>query len=133
MIKMKREIFNLLGRIALIVLFFLMINAFSNKYVSHDRNIASHELVSELKSINTKAVAIKPVQLPSFQKDWVSLVDRMNYKLLDKNLKIYTDNLKIKQKSISLQNTELKVKPILNWKYYFQLLSPDPKESPILS
>ena len=88
---------DFLGRMLFFFLFSLFIFAFSDSPVKQDNNQISHELVMDLYS-GSKATTIENLKVPSFQKTWISSIDRLHILLPDRNLKIIADNNRIAQK-----------------------------------
>lgn len=134
MTKVKQDINNIFTRVAFIILFVLMISAFADKSIKQDKNLLTqHELVLNIKSTNTTAIAINPVQLPNFHKCWALFVDKLNFKFSETKLKIFTTDNKIAQEIISLQKAQHIIKPILISRFCYHFYSLDSKELPILS
>jgi hypothetical protein len=132
MIKEKQNKIDFLGRLIFISLIYLLISVFSQISSQRDNYTVHHESVTYLHSINTNAVAINPVDVPSFQKDWVRVADKMHQDSSDQIHKIFADNKKIIQQFISLQKTQLKIKPKLTFEFYYHLFSPPAEDLPIL-
>lgn len=123
MIKYKHNIFNFIGSVICIALFCLFISFFSNKSSQQDNNIVQHELITDFCSNYTNAVLISKIKLPVLQMSWISVVDKLNLKCSEENYKIIADNKKLRQIFISLQKTQLIVKPNVRCKFYYHLFS----------
>ncbi|MCB9013021.1 MAG: hypothetical protein H6539_03180 [Bacteroidales bacterium] len=116
------------------ILFFMVIFAFSDKSVVKDSNIAARqEIISEIQSHDIKAVAVNPVQLPVFQIKWITFIDNVNFRFSDISLGTSSENNKIRQKYIFLKKQQLIIKPKLIAKFYYRMFSSDSPELPVLS
>lgn len=133
MIKYKQHIIDSLGRVVFIVLFTLLISAFSDKSVQTDHNVINQELVADLSSNNADAVIINPIHAPSFQNNWVSVVDRMYISFINEDHQILADNKKTDQIIITLQKKQLLIKPNSISKFCYHLFLPETEDLPILS
>lgn len=125
--------FSFIGRIIFLTLFFFLISAFSDKSVKQDDNLIKSEFVSDLHPGFTKAEIIPINWIPAFQKYWVSITDRMHFKFSGNNFKASTDNKKTTQLLIAVKKIQLSIKPILVYKFCYQLSSKDFPDFPVLS
>jgi hypothetical protein len=120
-------------RIALVmVLFLLVLSAFSTRTVKQGPVPSQSDLVSIVLSGNQNALEATAVQLPSFQKSWVTCIDRMKFHLFDVSLKNIPVNRIINQRLVFLRSVELKVKPLLFKGQHYRITSVDPPELPSL-
>ena len=129
MINQREDITNYLGRTLFIVLFFLLMVFFSDKSVRQTHLPVKVQSMAELPANSAITDAI---QLPSFQKNLVSLEDKMSFKLYNASFKRFDDNRVITQQFISLQQTEFLIKPLTECRFYYHLFSKDTGEVPIL-
>ncbi len=133
MISQKEDRANYLGRAVLLVLFFLFISAFSGKPVNKTKPTVPYESLSDLHSGPVKGIIAAAVQLPAFQKNRVSSHDKLSFHLFSKIFKISSDNRKIAQQFIFLQQAEILIQPISYCRFYYHFFSADSDELPILS
>lgn len=129
----KQDINDLLIRIGFFVLFCLMICSFSEKSINQNHDIAKQEIVFAIKSNITKAVSVVSPQLPAYQKDWVVVVDKANFRFSDISLVKFSDTNEIIQKYSYLQKQQQIIKPKLITRFYYLLFSQDSDEFSILS
>ncbi len=132
MMKDRPNDIDFLGRTLFFFLFSLLIFAFSDNPVKQDNNQISHELVMDLYS-GSKATIIENLKVPSFQKTWISSIDRLHFILPDRNLKIIADNNRIAQKFISLEKNHFLTEPITTCQLYYMLFPDDSIELSPLS
>lgn len=117
----KEDISNYLGRAIFIALFFLLLAAFSDRAVEQSKDAVQYELVSEWHAKSAQAIGTDDVQLPSFQKNLVSSVDKMNLKVFNATFKRSADDRRIAQQFISFHQTELVIKPFAMCRFYYHL------------
>jgi hypothetical protein len=129
----KGDILTYFGTAIFIVLFFLVISAFSKNSGKQTNDVSQIEFVSELHTTSVKAVIADAIQLPVFQKKWVSLLDKMSFKLYHEMLKISADNNKIAQRIFSLRKIQILLKPVLLSRFYYFFFSINPEDLPVLS
>lgn len=123
---------DFLGRTLFFFLCSLFIFAFSDNPEKQDINQNRYELVSDLHS-GSKATLIENLRIPSFQKTWISSIDRLHFIIPDRNLKIIADNNRIAQKLISLEKDQFLTEPIATCQLYYMLFPDDSTELPPLS
>lgn len=133
MINRKEDISNSIGRILFMILFFFLISAFAGKSVKPDSGAVQTELKASLNMSAIKATVDYKVQLPLFQKNWVSLTDKENLRFFNENLKILADKKETDQRMICLQQTHRTIKPIRIYRFYYHLFPVADDEWPILS
>lgn len=133
MISRKEDISNSIGRILFMILFFFLISAFADKPHRSDSGAVQQELKIDMDMSAITATAGYGVQLPLFQKGWISLPDKENLKFFNKNLKILADKKKTDQRMICLLHTHHLIKPIRIWRFYYHLFPVADDEWPILS
>jgi len=129
MINQREDITDYLGRALFVVLFFLLMVAFSDQSVKQTSEPVSVQLVADL---HANSVIADAIQLPSFQKSWVSVDDKTSFQLFNANFKRFTDNRTITQRFISLRRTELLIKPATYYRFYYHLFPKNTDEVPIL-
>ncbi len=132
MINQKEDILNSFGKALIIVLFFLFVSSFSNKPAKQDC-ISRGDLLYELHSNPVKAIIGDAVQFHSYQKNQVSLLNKLCLTFFNENLRIHSDNRNSNQKVISLQIAQRSIKPIHFCRFYYHLFSADSKELPLIS
>lgn len=129
MINQKEDITNYLGRALFVVLFFLLMGAFSDQYVKPSIFPIKVQSVTES---HASSVIADAIQLPLFQKNLASFVDKKSFQLFNTTFKRFADNRKFIQRFISLQQTELLIKPFTHIRFYYRLFSEDTGDVPIL-
>lgn len=129
MINQRENITNYLGRALFVVLFFLLMVAFSDQ--SAKQTNFPVKILSITES-HASSVIANAIQLPLFQKNWVSVVDKMSFRHFNATFKRFADNRTITQRFISLHQTELLIKPLTNCRFYYHLFPKDTGEVPIL-
>lgn len=130
MINQNEDKIEYLGTTFLIVLCFLLFTGFHQNSIKPDNSLRVHY---QLSSVYTFAVSSKDIPQLSSLKNFVSLVDQINYKLSNEHLKILTDNRLINQGITFLRKVELLIKPIsLQWFYYYHF-SLSAEDLPVLS
>ena len=129
MINQKEDIANYLGRALFIVLFFLLMGAFS------DQSVKSSGFPNKVQSVtesHATPIIADSIQLPLFQKNLASFVDKKSFQLINTTYKRFADNRKLIQRFISLQQTELLIKPFNHMRFYYRLFPKDSDVVPIL-
>jgi len=127
------DISNYLGKALFIVLFFFIVAAFSDQTNQQSIKPVPHELVSEWLSKSAQAINTDAVQLPLFQKSWVSFVDQKSIHLFNATFKQSVDNRKIAQRFFTLHQTELEIKPFAMSRFYYHLYPKVAEDVPVLS
>ena len=133
MINRKEDISNFIGRALFMILFFFLISAFADKSVKPDSGAVQIEFKADLNISAVKATVGSGVQLPLFEKGWVSLTDKENLKFFNENLKILADKKKTDRRMICLQQTHHLIKPVCFCRLYYHLFPVADDEWPILS
>lgn len=129
----KKDIVDFLGRAIFMALLITFTYAFAEQSVKQDNILSQQELVSDLNSTNTQATALNPVQLPPYEKEWVSVINKIHFKFCNGNLKIVTDNQKTAQIIIFLQKMQFVIKPLSACEFYCRMYPSESGEVPILS
>jgi hypothetical protein len=129
----KGDILTYFGTAIFFVLFFLVISAFSENSGIQINDVSQIEFVTELHTASVKAVITDAIQNPVYHKSWVSLLDRMSFKLFNEKLKISSDNNKIAQRIFSLRKIEILLKPVILGRFYYHPLSINSEDLPVLS
>ena len=127
------DISKYLGKALFIVLFFLIVAAFSDCSNQQPIKPESHELVSEWLSKSAQAISTDAVQLPLFEKNRVSSVDKLILPIFNPTFKLSADNRKIAQRFFSLHQTELAIKPFALTRFYYHLFPKVAEDVPVLS
>ena len=130
MLKQSENRYNCTGNIFLIflfVLFSLAVNANSDKPLHKDYQI---EFTSQL---HTNTAAINDCQKIVSQEKLFPFIDKMNFKLFSRELKIHTYNRLINQKINFLRKSELSIKPIVQQKLFLKYLNKDTDLLPSLN
>ena len=79
MMNRKDDIINFLGRTLFMVLFFILISAFSQNSFEQDDRSVHYEWISIPNTSTMSAVSVEAIQLPLFDKSWVSVIDKSNF------------------------------------------------------
>ena len=127
------DISKYLGKALFIVLFFLIVAAFSDRSNQQPIKPESHELVSEWLSKSAQAISTDAGQLPLFENKRVSSVDKMILPIFNPTFKLSADNRKIAQRFFSLHQTELAIKPFALTRFYYHLFPKVAEDVPVLS
>jgi len=128
------DISNYFGTTLFIVLFFILMAAFSDRSNQQSIKPISHEFVSEWNAKSAQAI-LNPdgVQLPAFQKNQVSFVDILNLHLFNPTFKRTADNRMFAQRFFVLQQAELVIKPFILCRFYYTHFPHVAEDVPILS
>ncbi|MFZ4400819.1 MAG: hypothetical protein ACOYO1_12355 [Bacteroidales bacterium] len=129
MINKKEDIINFICTTFCIVLFLAVLSSFSVKPTPQMNAAFQHEIISAHLSDNGNAISIDAYQNRCFQKTFVFLHNH----LFNETHKMIVDNNKITHRFISLQKTELLIKPDILLMFYHHIFSEDSKDLPILS
>jgi len=133
MINLKEDISNSVGRVLFMILFFFLIYAFADKSVKPDHKAVQTELNTDLNCASIKAIVSNRIQLPLFQKNWLSQNDNKTFKFFSENLKVLAYNKKTNQRIIYHQLNQDLIKPITKCRFYTHLFPITGKEPPRLS
>jgi hypothetical protein len=133
MIRQDADKFDFLGSILFVFLFFLFVCAFSDKQFHETHYSVQYEIVNSSSSNPAKAIISPTIKLPSFQKTWVSCIDKMNFKLCNESFKLASDSYSINQKINVVQKLGLIIKPLTLRTFYHYYLLQDSDEQPVLS
>ena len=133
MMNRKDDIINFLGRTLFMVLFFILISAFSQNSFEQDDRSVHYEWISIPNTSTMSAVSVEAIQLPLFDKSWVSVIDKSNFTFFNEDLKISAYNKKISQRIISFQKTQPLIKTTILCGFYHHLFPVDNDELPVLS
>ena len=129
MINRRADITNYLGRTFFIVLFFFLLVTFSNQSVKQ----ASFPVkIQSIIESQTTSVIADAIQIPLFQKNWVSSVDKLSFQHFNTTFKRYADDRIITQRFLYLQQNELLIKPLTHDRFYYHFFSNDIGEVPVL-
>lgn len=132
MISRKEDLSQYFERAVFIVLFFLLISAFSDKSAtlsgnaSNSKSISYSELLSQVSALNNAQ------QFPC-QKTLIPFIENAHLILLNDCHKIIAANRAIDHKILFLQKDEALIKPVIHRRFYFQFHSIDIDEPPVLS
>jgi hypothetical protein len=133
MLREKQNIADYVERAVLVILFLLVLSAFTEKSVNKNDDIAKQETLSCSQSSDLNAIIVNSAQLPSFQKEWVINTDYSFVKLSDENMKSKLDNKKSLHTIIYLKYVNQIVKPLLIKRFYNQHHISTSDEIPVLS
>lgn len=128
------DIGNYFGTAIFIVLFFFIIAAFSDQPNQQSIKQVPTEFVSELNAKSAQAI-LNPdgVQLPAFQKNQASVIDKLSLHLFNATFKRSADNRMFARRFFALQQTELDIKPFILCRFYDSLLPHVADDVPVLS
>jgi hypothetical protein len=115
------------------VLFFWVITAFSNRSAVTTSFSSQLKTQSEFSINRSAAVVADAMRLPDLQKSCLQLAHDACANLYSETLKILADNSRISQCLVSLEKSDLLIKPLLLFRFYLHLLLPGSKEMPVLS
>ena len=127
------DISNYFGTVLLIALFLLIVVFISGGLNQQSVLAVSNETVTEWHSVSTLAVRSDAAQLPLFQLNWVSVVDKMHIQFFNPTFKQSSDSRKITQRFLCLCQTELVIKPLSRCCFYYHLFPKGSDIEPILS
>ena len=133
MITQQEDRFNFLGRVLYLVLFLLVICAHSDRVENTTYFSTQYELISEFHSISNHAVCVDFFQVPTLQRNQVTLNDKTGFYLLNENFRLFFDNCLMNHKINLLQKSILSLKPLINKRFQYHLFSLDTGEPPLLS
>ena len=124
---------NFLGRVLFMVLFLLVICVHFDRVKKTTYFSTQYELISEFHSISNHAVCVDFFQVPTLQRNQVTLNDKTGFYLLNESFRLSFDNCLINHKINRLQKSILSLKPIINSRFQYHLFSLDAGEPPLLS
>lgn len=130
MLRQKENIENYLSSAVFIALFFIFICAFAKNNDPPVTRYSHYKTVSENRVC---AIAINDAQQISWQKSTVRLLENEDFKLLSDCNKIIENNKSVYIRLLSLQKTELIIKPALQQRFWFRYHSFDTSDFPDLS
>jgi hypothetical protein len=133
MINPKDDKANFPGIAVLIMLFFLIISTPSDSAVTHLNDSPKSELVTEFHSSPMSADILLVINIPAFQKNWVTTHDKLGFMVYDRTLKICDDNRTTKLRLNTLQKEEFALKEIVFYRFYYPMFSLVSTELPSLS
>lgn len=118
-----------LTRIGFLILVFFCICAFSSDSESKFSN-SKLEIVTALNIKGKDVSLVKVVQLPAYQKDWITYVERAHLKFSAVKNLLSSCNCKNFEKYKSLQLLQFEIVPKLVAKFYYLLFTTDFIEYP---
>jgi len=133
MMNRKEDLINFWGRAIFMVLFLFLISSFYEKSFTPDNRPIRYASISLLDTSTINAVSVDAIQLPLFEKSWISLIDKSNFTFFNENLKIFADSKKITQRITTLQKTQRLIKSTIHYGFYDHLFPIDNDELPVLS
>jgi len=133
MITRKDDCINALGMAFFGMLFFLLVSSFSETPSNRTNETLKFELAVELHAASTQANGSDRIRLPAFGKNWISSVDRMNFRLFNYTLKLLADNSLVRQEIFYLDRFLLLLKQTEVHRFYYHLFSFDSREIPVLN
>jgi hypothetical protein len=125
----KRDIINSISTAITVVLFLLLLSAFSDKSSELGCGASRHQLQSELQSDCTMAVLSATVQIPSFHKSIVVLPGNF----INEYPSIVVYNETISHNISVILRTRLLIKPESICRFYYHFFSGDAEDIPVLS
>ena len=129
----QEDRFNFLGRVLFMVLFLLVICAHFDRVEKTIYFSTQYELITEFHSISNQAVCVDFFQIPTLQKNLVTLNDKTGFYLLNENFKLSSENNIMSHKINLLQKLILSLKPLINKRFQYHLFALDAGEPPLLS
>ena len=133
MFEQEQKIKDLPGKLLLIAFFLLFIAAFSGNSGNRHEICLEKELVIGLNTLHHEFVPAVPFKLSSYQRNLVSVTDRMHIRFLDRNNFILAENLRISRLISTLQKNTLPDKSELSCRFFYHLYSSNFRELPVLS
>ena len=133
MMSKKEDLINFWGRAIFVVLFLFLISSFYDKSLASDNGSGHYASVSLLDTGTISAASVDVIQLPLFEKSWISLIDKSNFTFFNEHLKIVADSNKIILRITSLQKTQRLIKTTVHCGFYDHLFPIDNDELPVLS
>jgi hypothetical protein len=133
MMSRKEDLINFWERAIFVVLFLFLISSFYDKSLAHENRSIHYASISLLDTSTISAVSVDAIQLPLFEKSWVSLIDKSNFIFFNEDLKIFADSNKITLRITSLQKTQRLIKSTIHCGFYDHLFPIDNDELPVLS
>ena len=124
---------DLLGRVLFMVLLLLVICAHFDRVEKTIYFSTQYELITEFHSISNQAVCVDFFQIPTLQKNLVTLNDKTGFYLLNENFKLSSENNIMSHKINLLQKLILSLKPLINKRFQYHLFALDAGEPPLLS
>jgi hypothetical protein len=133
MIEQKQDMVSIVGRAVFMVFLTFFIASFSINHENSENKYAKQGLVCYSVSVKANADAAVPGQLPIFQKNLISVIDKLSLRFTDNNFKLNADNQKTIQTINSLQKYEQLIKPLNISRFYHYLFPSCADELPVLS
>ena len=133
MMNKKEDMINFWGRAIFVVLFLFLISSFYEKSFEHENRSIRYESISLLDTSTISAVSVDAIQLPLFEKSWISLIEKSNFIFFNEYLKIFAFNKKITQKATSYKKIQRLTKTTIQCSFYDHLFPIDNDELPVLS
>jgi len=128
--KNKEDIIRHLGTTIFFVLCFFLLATFHQN--SNNPNVTG-AFQYQIATLHAFAVSSKDIPQLSSLQGFISLVDEMNFKHFNEQLKLLTDNRLINQRIILLRKVELLIKPVILQESYYHHLSLCSEDLPVLS
>jgi hypothetical protein len=129
--KEQGTVYNLLGGIFFLLFFFLLMTAIPQAHHAHHA-LHSRQEICAAASI-TKAADIETIRIPAFQTRWLSVIDKLQLRLLNTATNLCAFNASAVQEFITLERIQLQIKPQRVYTLYFLLFPDDPGEYPPVS
>ena len=130
MLRRKNNSDNYLSSAVFMVLFVIFICAFAGNIDSPSGRDSHYKSVSEQ---HAYTIALNDAQQVSWQKNVVRVLDNTDFRLLSDCPKIIDNNRSIHIRLLSLQKTELQIKPVLQQRLSYWYHSSDTSDLPDLS
>jgi hypothetical protein len=132
MIQQEKDRSNHVGMAFIAVLFFLFASALFNGSTRKGSDSLQNELISQYHSRSVNAVFVPGIQLPPFQKHWISFTDHMNFRLYNQRFSLFSYNSIINQRITFMSRDELLIKHIF-FRFTYHYFTIESKELPRLS
>ena len=123
--------FNYLGKVILMLLFLTVICVHFNRSDKQTNYASQYEQFAEIHSDSAHAVYVDFLQVPSFQKNLISFLDKTGISLFNENFKINIESQNINQRIILLRKSLRYRKPSSIDRFYYHLFSANQNELPL--
>lgn len=125
----ENQQYTIVSRTAFLMLFFLLVFAFSDK-TSQRSSVNASTILVEL-HFNSNAIAVCSIGTPTFQQSWVTLHDNVPIKLFLNKIKILSDNSCVERQYLSVNKNGLLVESLVIQGFYYHYYYNNSKEFPL--
>jgi hypothetical protein len=133
MINRKEDMVNFLDTAIFMVLVLLLVSFFYAEMTKRNDQPFQNNFMSMTVNSSQNAVTVDVIQLPLYDKSWVSLFDKSNFTFFNEGLKIFADNKEITLRINTILKTQLQIKPPNPCRFYRHLFPIDSDALPNLS